>query len=585
VNHPISRPLSATVLLLGAGIAGCSSAGQGDARFPTAAEIRQIGSAPPPAKVINTPPKDVDSWDLKAPLVPSADSSPHAPANRWERLLADAAAKRQGLLWTPESMHCLAHETGLFFLAQEATPTEELTRFMAARCGVPDGEISLAYLTGDAPVAATDDQLFGSSGSSAEQLISKNLGGGSQIAGIWTGRDKGKMVVMLPYAPRRVRLDRVPVSPSSSHVVISGELLTPAEHVEALANYGKFGFRTCAVDIKIRLPRFSVDCETLADDPAVAIEVAAFPPGRIIGRIIASLIVWPEGRVPSQYQRPSYGELPPVALGASFATGLASALNQVRKEAGLAPIVLNAEQSATATQVAPHFFAAMTGAAPEALADKIVLGLRAGWQIPGLVGYGHFTSSLTRTANNAVTLLTSILNRPSGRQTLLDPDARFLAIGPVIARDEGVLAGVFSSYTLLEPTATKKEVAAVVALLNDKRKARGLGPATLVDALQPAAAGTARSVEVGERSPEDAVDDLLQKSAPSFGQVQGWFMAADKFEHLAFPDPLLTARSPRIAVGVAHYKPKGSPWGAYGVLIVSPTASQMVAASSRARSF
>jgi uncharacterized protein YkwD len=384
---------------------------------------------------------------------------------------------------------------------------------------------------------------------------------------------------MLPYAPRRVRLDRVPVSPSANHVVISGELLTPAENLEALTNYGRFGVRTCTVDAKVRLPRFSVDCETLADDPSIAIEVAAFPPGRIMGRIVASLIVWPEGHVPNQYARPSYGALPTVTLGTAFAPGLTAALNQVRKDAGLGPVVLNAEQSATATQVAPHYFAAMSGAAPEALADKIVLGLRAGWQIPGLVGYGHFTSSLTRTANNAVTLLTSVLNRPTGRQTLLDPEAKFLAIGPVLAREEGILASVFTSYSLLEPTATKKEVAEVLTRLNDKRKARGLPPATLLESLQPAAAGTARSIEIGERTPDDAIEDLLRKSATSLGQVQGWFMAADKFERLTFPDHLLTARSLRLAVGVAHYKPKGSPWAAYGVLVVSPTGTQMVAST------
>jgi hypothetical protein len=255
-------------------------------------------------------------------------------------------------------------------------------------------------------------------------------------------------------------------------------------------------------------------------------------------------------------------------------------LNRVRKEAGLGEVAFNAQESATAARVAPHYFAAMMGEAPESNADTIVLGLRAGWQVPGLVGYGHFTSSLTRKSSDPGALLVAALNRPSGRETLLDPDIKVIAIGPVLSRQEGILAGVFSTYSLLEPTATKKEVGEVLRALNDKRKARGLGPVNLVESLQGAAAGTARSVEVGDRTPNDALEDLLQKSANAFGGgVEGWFVAADKFERLPFPDKLFTAQSARVAIGIAHYKPRGSPWGAYGVFIVTGASGQQVAKS------
>src|SRR5262249_48474845 len=147
---------------------------------------------------------------------------------------------------------------------------------------------------------------------------------------------------------------------------------------------------------------------------------------------------------------------------------------------------------------------------------------------------------------------------------------KVIAVGPVLSKSEGILAGVFSTYSLLEPSATKKEVSEVLGVLNAQRKARGVGPVTLVESLAQAAAGTARSVEVGERTPNDAVNDLLQKSAGAFGgSVEGWFMTADKFERLSFLDKLLQAPSLRVAVGIAHYKPNGSPWGAYGVLVVT----------------
>jgi len=571
----IHTSLLAIAALAGTIAAGCSSGGQ-DARFPTAAEMGQLSSAPPPDRVWTSARKDVTTWDLKDPPQKPPDNKPYQPVTPWERLLSDVAAKRQGLLWTSEPMHCLAQQAGTFFLTNGGLPTRELTQFLAARCGVADAELSLAYVTGDAPTEVPDAQIFASDRNSVQDLIAKALDGGSQIAGIWAGRDKGKRVVMLPYGPRRVQLERVPSSPSGNHVTFAGEVLSPIEHIEALTNFGRFGFRNCMVDPRVRLPRFSVDCETSADDPSITIEVAAFPPGRILGHVIANLIVWPAGRIPNQYNRPSYGNMPSVGLGADLPAGLAVALNQVRKEAGLAPVVLNAAESATASRVAPHYFAALSGATSETVADKIVLGLRAGWQVPGLVGYGYFTSSVVTTTENAAALMASALERPSGRQALLDADARVLAVGPIVSRQEGVLASLFSTYTMLEPT-TQKEVASVVALLNQRRKEHGVAPATLVDSLQSAAAGTARSVETGDLDPDDAINDLLQKSTSTLGAVEGWLMTSEKLDRLAFPDKLLTARSLRIAVGVAHFKPKGSPWGTVGVLVVTASGSQLVA--------
>jgi len=204
--------------------------------------------------------------------------------------------------------------------------------------------------------------------------------------------------------------------------------------------------------------------------------------------------------------------------------------------------------------------------------------MRAGWQVPGLVGEGHFTSALTRNASDPAALLSASLAHPSGRETLLEPNIKVIAVGPVVAKDEGILAGVFSTYSLLDPSATQNEVAKVLSLLNAQRKTRGLPPVTLVESLQGAAAGTAHSIEVGQRDTNDAIEELMQQCAASLkAGVQGWFIGADKLEKITFPPQLLAARSARIAMGIAHYKPKGSPWASYGVLIVTASTPDLVA--------
>jgi len=106
----------------------------------------------------------------------------------------------------------------------------------------------------------------------------------------------------------------------------------------------------------------------------------------------------------------------------------------------------------------------------------------------------------------------------------------------------------------------------------------------LVESLQGAAAGTARSIELGERGPDEGIEDLMQKCAGTLqAAVQGWFIGADKLEKIAFPPPLLTARTARITMGIAHYKPKGSPWAAYGVLIITASTPDLVAQDETSR--
>src|SRR5689334_8449937 len=90
----LARLAAAALLATTAG--ACGSRVEG--KFPTAAEISDIGNAPPPKRLSQGKVKDLDAWDLVEPPARPADQAAHAAANPTERLLADAAAKRQGLL-------------------------------------------------------------------------------------------------------------------------------------------------------------------------------------------------------------------------------------------------------------------------------------------------------------------------------------------------------------------------------------------------------------------------------------------------------------------------------------------------------
>jgi hypothetical protein len=221
----------------------------------------------------------------------------------------------------------------------------------------------------------------------------------------------------------------------------------------------------------------------------------------------------------------------------------------------------------------------MAGATSESVVDKVVMGLRAGWQIPGFVGYGLFTSGATRDTTNAAQLMASALDRPSGREALLDPSTRVVAVGPVLSKKEGILAAVFTSYAFIEPAASAQEVAEVVNLLAARRKERGLAAPVLDEDIQSSVLGAARRVELGQSDPKGAMQEAINDNPSTTSGAQAWFIATEKLDRIAFPDKLLHEGAIRIGIGVFHYKPPNFPWMLRGVLIVTKVPATMTAAT------
>jgi hypothetical protein len=564
---------------------GCGGGGAG-AQFPSQGDLQKITGAPAPARIANPLLREVDSWDLKDPPATPPEGS-HTPGSPWEQQLADAAKSRQGLLATPESMNCLAKQMGQFYLAEGGIPSAELSDFMAARCAVVDTEVGSSLQTLTSIGNSSDDALYQQTRGPIQEVIEKELATGNQTAGIWFGKLEQKAVVVVVRSPRRVVLEHVPFVPGADgHIALRGEILIPVEKADALINQGRFGVKECTFDPQVRLPRFAIDCPSSHDDVSAALEIGAFPPARFTGKVVSHLVVWPAGQLGSHFARlpvPTTYDAPP---GADLPGTLTTLLNSVRKEAGLLPVILNAAESKTAAEVAPHYFAAMAGAEPESVVDQVVMGLRAGWQVPGLVGYGMFTSTLTRDPAHVGRLLTTALDRPSGREALLDPDVKTIAIGPVSSREQSVLGAVFGSYSLLDPSAKPQEIDDVLKLLTARRKERGLAAPVLATELQSAMAKAAQTLESGQKDADGALQYAMQGAQSASSGVQGWFSSADKLEHVQFPDALLKAPALRIAIGVAHYKTSDFPWALRGVLfVVRVGQSGMVAARGAASRF
>src|SRR5205814_4825925 len=132
---------------------------------------------------------------------------------------------------------------GLFVLAKRALPAERLARFIAGRCGAVAADVQIQFSDVAAPERLSPERASEQLKGSILESLQGAFKGGPQQAGIWFGQGKGRAAVVIAVASRRANLDSFSLVPADDgHVVVRGELLGAAEHLEGVYNHGHFGF-------------------------------------------------------------------------------------------------------------------------------------------------------------------------------------------------------------------------------------------------------------------------------------------------------------------------------------------------------
>lgn len=557
-----------------ASLAGCATASGGargvvfQAKFPTSEELGALQAAPAPEAVVGDPGVPVASWTLQGPLPDRLGQEELPPASPFEALLARAAAARGAA--RPASLHCAARQVGLFLLAKGAAPTDDLRRFIAARCGVADEALQLAWVSGEAPAAIADERLLEQLSPALTPDLEKLLGPG-KAAGGWLGREGSRAIAVVAAAQRSLTLAPVPLVPAQEQVELKGTLASRTAQVLGWVNHGPFGVRACLPDPTVRAPRFSLLCPVDKADRSAWVELSALEPGHVLGRVVLSALLWPAGAADASFARPA------AAAGAGAADpgeALLAWLNATRRQAGMGPVVLVTDESARATRLAPHFFASLAGLSPASTSEFIALGLLAGWKVGGVVESGNLAAALVVGPDeNPGSLLAQALSRPAGREALLDPKATKIALGLVRAGRQpawGLLAATWRVHIQRPAQQLMLEVAERLARI---RARKGLPQLKLATYLRDLLEIAAKDVASGALEPRGALAELVEEAQKRTGrEIHGWFAETSRLEDLEFPPELFQEDDVQVSIHVAWFKPPGQPWGRWAVFFVQDVA-------------
>ncbi len=559
----MNRWISLVALL---GCAGCATT-RGGAQFPAREELAALAEQEALAQVPPAEWRYVDRWTLTGPLPSAAQTTPHAPANAWETVLAEAAAGRPGTSLATEELHCTARELGTFALAHGGLPTRELSELISERCGATTPAVRVRQLSGTAPESVHEEELFKAWSPQLRQMLEQELAGAPRVAGLWFGRKGEQALALIVSAERAAQLQPVPFVPGEDGVVhLEGELLARFEGLRALVNQGPHGTAPCTRAEALAPPKFAFDCPTRPGDTEAVIELGGRRPGRVLGEVIAAVRVFPFGQLPFEFARTPAAA---PAAGEDVTATFLSTLNGVRTEAGLAPLALAEKQSALAQRLAPGFFSLRAREGGAALADTVAVGMMAGWEVEGWITGGAFSADAVLATQGAAELVRTFLRRPFGREALMSPASGQLALGWAKDPSSTVLGALVTRYGALEPLAAEEEQRQVMVKLNAERERRGLPAANWVAPPKDAQAALDEGLRSGKLGPKGALVELLERSAPALGGgTEGWVVETGSLEELSFGDELLGRPELGVVVVVSRYKPAKVPWARYVVLFV-----------------
>lgn len=527
--------------------------------------IEQRPAAPPPIPKTAS----VDLWQIEQAPPPDSAQLPWQPKGPWGTMFAEVAASVQRRPRLTLAMSCIAAELGRFHLQHQAEADASIRRFLIGGCGALVPNVQVEYFTGQAPASLSDAQVSAQMGGRMRSELVKRLSSAVDTAGFWCGRRDDQVVGYLVIGHEEAQIKPFSLVPSADgEVVIEGRLNQPAQYVEAYINYGSAAVQPCDTDLSVARPSFHFICRPAAQDETAWIQMLYVPPGHMLATEFAQALVRRSSDTPLSYGAVRYADPTPVSSSEEFARVAIQQLNRVRKMAGLPEVTLAAGESATATKLAPYYFAAALGGAEPKQADLIALGLLAGWDIGGMIRGASLMSSFTSTLD-AGRWLTSALETPVGRYTLLARDIEQIAFGPMVLPKEGAIGAVVTGYRFHRGIDHTDDVNMLLTRVVQTRRRMGLPVPLRLGAITAVMNEELTAVREGRKLPRDALERVLQRASTSYGMaMNGYIIEASSLDELEIPEDVLRQPTLHLDIGVTHHKAEGAAWAQYTILVI-----------------
>jgi hypothetical protein len=534
---------------VGSGSASSAGGGSVVAAFPSRERLDEITSQPPPRRAKESAPTvSVDRWDMVTAEAPGQDG------------LVEAAARP--VLRLSPALACAARELGRFVAQKGGVPDQQLQNYVLGQCGAATPEHSLQYWSITLNHPTGDAELLAELAKPVKQHLG-SLPPYAQDVGGALVREGQQAVYMLLVARRHAELEPIAPVAEDGTIVVSGKLLTGADALLGLVTRGDYGFDDCTMDRSLKLPRFRATCKLADDDQRAWVELQIRQPQRLLLQGAVRVLARRSAEVEA-FTLPELASQETAIDPRNHQKQLLAAVNELRAKAGLRAMTLAERQSVQHEKLAPYFFASAAEDAP--YADDIALGLMAGWEVPGIIREGSFYGAALRGTLSVERWLGHLLDYPMARAILFAPDARTLALGPLVDTQNASVGVLFSSYSFYESDDHEQDRKRVVALIERERRAAGSPPGRVSKDPELEAAVTAmrQGMEPGAAL-NDAMSVVVHRDSRS---VQGSVLETMSLDDLELPEHLVTRPRLEYAVEVTHVRHPGAAWGSLVVLII-----------------
>jgi hypothetical protein len=564
-------PLKITMPVLMLALSACGAQqSKPVVEFPDREVLAAIGQSPAAKPKIPDAAAPGGGWKVEQTLPSMAGDEPWQPEGVWEKAFAEAATSAPRPPRITRALSCAAREIGSFFLKNRAMLGEGLRRFMLGVCGGIVTELSVAYLSVEVPPDATEEQMFAKLGPDLKSKAKDALRSSPALSGFWFGRQEKQAVAVTVLGAQKAQIKPFSLVPNTGgEVIIEGRLNEPAQYFIGYINQGRAGVEHCDLDVSVPRPSFRAVCRPAAEDQSAWIQLFYAPPKRVLTVPFAQVLVRRTAEEVPVYEEMAYAEPRPVKTPNEFTRVALEQLNRARSEAGLRKVTLTPQQSATATQLAPHYFAAALGGTEPEKVDTIALGMLAGWEVPGMIREASFVSDLVPHTLDAGRWLSSALEMPMGRMTLFSPDIEQVAFGPFLMTGPDALGALVGGYRFHHGDDHTDDVKMLLTRVVRARRRLGLPAPLRLGTMAEVMKEELAHVHAGKAQPMEAMEAVLERGVGKFhASMRGLVIEAASLDELELPAQVARQSTLHLDIGVTHYKAPGAAWAQFTILVI-----------------